>query len=213
MFLVVLGVLRIAHVAVPLLFADTRPGPFVLRSLDEAQPRVGFAPLVPGYRPATLGEAPLFDGQGYVASAVAVAPTPGADAAARCAGALRVARAIGPARIPGFVPYAYPVTPYHGDYLEHFDLAQSARQAYAAAPSGSEFADLGGRARMRRMHDQVHELQRRRHLALLLGEVAWQDREPLDLLDSTEKAEGIRVFIGAETAIVWDAASGKLMPW
>ena len=25
-------------------------------------------------------------------------------------------------------------------------------------PSGSEFADLGGRARMRRMHDQVDEL-------------------------------------------------------
>jgi hypothetical protein len=55
---VVLGVLRIAHVAIPLIFADTRPGPFVLKSLDEAQPRVGFAPLVPGYRPATLGEAP-----------------------------------------------------------------------------------------------------------------------------------------------------------
>src|SRR2546425_4731979 len=26
------------------------------------------------------------------------------------------------------------------DYLEHFDLAQSARQAYAAAPSGSSVA-------------------------------------------------------------------------
>jgi hypothetical protein len=55
---VVLGLLRVAHVAIPLIFADTRPGPFVLRSLDDVQPRLGFAPLVPGYRPAALGEAP-----------------------------------------------------------------------------------------------------------------------------------------------------------
>jgi hypothetical protein len=55
---VVLGLLRVAHIAIPLIFADTRPGPFVLRSLDDVQPRLGFAPLVPGYRPATLGQEP-----------------------------------------------------------------------------------------------------------------------------------------------------------
>ena len=55
---VVLGALRLVHVVAPLLFADTRPGPFELGSLDEVQRRVGFAPLVPGYRPAALGEQP-----------------------------------------------------------------------------------------------------------------------------------------------------------
>jgi hypothetical protein len=55
---VVLGALRLVHVAVPLIFADTRPGPFELSSLDEVQPRVGFAPLVPAYRPAALGKGP-----------------------------------------------------------------------------------------------------------------------------------------------------------
>ena len=54
----------------------------------------------------------------------------------RCEAARRIARSLGAA--PGlYVPHPYPVTPYHMDYLEHFDLAQSARQAYAAAPSGS----------------------------------------------------------------------------
>ena len=55
---VVLGLLRLVHVAAPLVVADTRPGPFPLGSLDEVQRRVGFAPLVPAYRPATLGERP-----------------------------------------------------------------------------------------------------------------------------------------------------------
>src|SRR3972149_8703081 len=48
-------VLRVLHVGVPLLFPGTRPGPFAVASLDEAQQRLGFAPLVPAYRPATLG--------------------------------------------------------------------------------------------------------------------------------------------------------------
>ena len=55
---VVFGALRLVHVAVPLMLADTRPGPFDLESLDEVQSRVGFSPLVPAYRPAVLGERP-----------------------------------------------------------------------------------------------------------------------------------------------------------
>ncbi|OGK84713.1 MAG: hypothetical protein A2050_16720 [Candidatus Rokubacteria bacterium GWA2_73_35] len=58
-FLLVAGgllvALRVLHVGVPLLFPGTRPGPFAVASLDEAQRRLGFAPLVPAYRPATLG--------------------------------------------------------------------------------------------------------------------------------------------------------------
>lgn len=51
-------VLRTLHLGVPLFFPDTRPGPFTLASLDEVRRRAGFAPLVPGYRPATLGDRP-----------------------------------------------------------------------------------------------------------------------------------------------------------
>ena len=54
----VLLVLRLLHAGIPLLFPDTRPGPFTLTSLDEVRRRVGFAPLVPAYRPAALGERP-----------------------------------------------------------------------------------------------------------------------------------------------------------
>lgn len=59
--LITLGVLlglRALHVGVPLFFPETRPGPFTLASLDEVQRRVGFAPLVPAYRPAALGDRP-----------------------------------------------------------------------------------------------------------------------------------------------------------
>ncbi len=54
----VLLALRLLHVGVPLFFPDTRPGPFALTSLDEVRRRVGFAPLVPAYRPAALGDRP-----------------------------------------------------------------------------------------------------------------------------------------------------------
>jgi len=54
----VLLVLRLVHVGVPVFFPDTRPGPFTLTSLDDVRGRVGFAPLVPAYRPAALGDRP-----------------------------------------------------------------------------------------------------------------------------------------------------------
>jgi hypothetical protein len=49
-----------------------------------------------------------------------------ADAEARCAAGAAVARALG--ERAGFVPHGYPVTPYHEDYLLHYDLAQKARE-------------------------------------------------------------------------------------
>jgi hypothetical protein len=95
---------------------------------------VGADPFAGGRLPANVSAVESL--AGYVV-ATAGAPTPGADAAARCAGALRAARAIGAARVAGFVPYAYPVTPYHGDYLEHFDLAEAARRAVESASPGA----------------------------------------------------------------------------
>lgn len=61
-FLLIVGgvllVLRVVHLAVPAFFPAARPGPVVVATLDEAQRRLGFPPLVPAYRPATLGERP-----------------------------------------------------------------------------------------------------------------------------------------------------------
>ena len=50
--------LRLVHVSVPLVFPQTRLGPIPIASLDEVRPRVGFAPLIPAYRPSALGDRP-----------------------------------------------------------------------------------------------------------------------------------------------------------
>lgn len=61
-FLLIVGVmllaLRLVHVATPLLFPGARPGPFVLTRLEEVRARAGFAPMVPAYHPAALGDRP-----------------------------------------------------------------------------------------------------------------------------------------------------------
>ena len=54
---VLLG-LRLLHSSLPLVFPETRQGPLAIASLDEVRARVGFAPLMPAYRPATLGDRP-----------------------------------------------------------------------------------------------------------------------------------------------------------
>ncbi|MGH8635461.1 MAG: hypothetical protein ACRET7_15185 [Burkholderiales bacterium] len=52
----------------------------------------------------------------------------------RCAVARRIVGALAPGNTD-FVLHPYPVTPYHADYLQHFDLAQQARARYAAGGS------------------------------------------------------------------------------
>jgi len=53
------------------------------------------------------------------------------DVQTRCAAAGRALRALAPDSA-GYVFHPYPVTPYHADYLEHFDLARRARAQYLA---------------------------------------------------------------------------------
>lgn len=57
---------------------------------------------------------------------------------ARCAAAVGFGRRVA-ARQGRFVFHPYPVTPYHADYLQHFDLAEASRQRYLSAA-----ADPGG---------------------------------------------------------------------
>lgn len=54
----VMAGLRVVHLAVPVVFPETRQGPVAVSSLDEVRRRIGFAPILPAYRPAILGEHP-----------------------------------------------------------------------------------------------------------------------------------------------------------
>jgi hypothetical protein len=55
---VVLMGLRLLHLAVPIAFPGTQPGPIAVANLDEAGQRAGYSPIVPGYHPAALGADP-----------------------------------------------------------------------------------------------------------------------------------------------------------
>jgi hypothetical protein len=55
---VVLLMLRGVHVIVPAIFPTTRQAPVDVATLDDARRLTGFAPLLPAYRPASLGAGP-----------------------------------------------------------------------------------------------------------------------------------------------------------
>jgi len=58
-----------------------------------------------------------------------------ADAGARCAAAARALKTLSTAK-GAFTFHPYPVTPYHDDYLQHFDLVESARKKVAGQSEG-----------------------------------------------------------------------------
>ena len=98
---------------------------------------VGADPFAGGRAPGDVK--PVESLGGYLVMTFNPASPVAASRESRCEAARRTAKSLGAA--PGlYVPHPYPVTPYDMDYLEHFDLAQSARQAYAAAPGGSGVA-------------------------------------------------------------------------
>ena len=98
----VLAVLRLLHAGVPLFVSDARPGPFTFASLADVERQMGFAPLVPAYRPATLGEAPV-EIRGWFA------PSPTVRIAWRGARALRITQQRGGAE-PDHPPIAQPLS-------------------------------------------------------------------------------------------------------
>jgi len=97
---------------------------------------VGADPFAGGRLPANVSAVESL--AGFVVVSPGASGAPGADGAGgRCAVARSAARAVGGARVAGFVPYPYAVTPYHGDYLEHFDLVEAARRAVEGAAAGA----------------------------------------------------------------------------
>jgi hypothetical protein len=91
---------------------------------------VGSDPFAGGRLPAHVASVDSLGG--YLVARFNPA-VPGAEA--RCAAAARAGKTLGGPRA-GAVSHPYAVTPYHADYLQHWDLAQSARKAVEAAPAG-----------------------------------------------------------------------------
>lgn len=50
--------LRGVHLVVPAVFPETRQGPVAVARLEDVRRQVGFAPIVPAYRPEILGDHP-----------------------------------------------------------------------------------------------------------------------------------------------------------
>jgi hypothetical protein len=83
---------------------------------------------------------------GYVALTFNQASPIAATRESRCEAARQVGRSL--AAVPGaFVFHPYPVTPYHGDYLAQFDLAQAQKKAYEARGAAAKAPVLKLRAR------------------------------------------------------------------
>ncbi|HKW96025.1 MAG TPA: hypothetical protein VJX92_29315, partial [Methylomirabilota bacterium] len=88
---------------------------------------VGADPFAGGRLPANVTAVESLSGY------LVATPRAGAAPEARCALGRGIARAVGASRA-GFVAHPYPITPYHADYLQHYDLAEAARKAVEAAP-------------------------------------------------------------------------------
>ncbi|HEV8641892.1 MAG TPA: hypothetical protein VGV13_12395 [Methylomirabilota bacterium] len=80
-----------------------------------APPHVAYAESLKSYVVLTLGRS-------------SGAP---ADAGVRCAAAARALKTLSTTK-GAFIFHPYPVTPYHDDYLQHFDLVESVRKKLAA---------------------------------------------------------------------------------
>ncbi len=91
---------------------------------------VGADPFAGGRLPAHVSSVDSLGG--YLVARFNPAPP---DAAARCAAAARAGKSPGGWRA-GHVAHPYAVTPYHADYLQHWDLAQVARRVVEAARPG-----------------------------------------------------------------------------
>lgn len=153
--------------------------------LETMEPSAAAAPLRSGALHAYVGGDPFAGGRlpanvsavESLGAFVVVSVNPAAPAArsreGRCELAARATRALSAA--PGFVVHPYPVTPFHPDYLEHFDLAQ-ARRSETTAPVAA-----GPAARVRAKGATARRL---------LGGRAVADGQPWDaLLEEVEPAD------------------------
>ncbi|HET7341107.1 MAG TPA: hypothetical protein VFL90_06565 [Methylomirabilota bacterium] len=99
-------------------------------------------------KPAPKGVVPVESFGGWVVVTFNPASRAVADRRLRCTLGLTITASL-PGEAPGFRRFPYPVTPLHGDYLHHADLADGARAAAQAATPATIPATLRLRARGR----------------------------------------------------------------
>ncbi|HEU5393436.1 MAG TPA: hypothetical protein VFV36_01410, partial [Candidatus Methylomirabilis sp.] len=96
---------------------------------------IGDDPFARGGMPANVTHAESFGSFLVLTSNPASEATrPGAN---RCAASRKILQELGGAHGP-FVLHPYPVTPYHPDYLQHFDLAEAAKRESRSTPPPSQ---------------------------------------------------------------------------
>ncbi|HYB73946.1 MAG TPA: hypothetical protein VED18_11265 [Candidatus Sulfotelmatobacter sp.] len=105
---------------------------------------VGENPFPSGSLPAPLKSVESLGS--YVVATFNPASPSFREAGRRCAVAREVQGSV--TGVPGtFVVHPYPVTPYHADYLDHYDLAQGRRRAADQPPKGRPTGEVGARVR------------------------------------------------------------------
>ncbi len=119
-------------------------------------------------------------------------PAPG-DGQNRCDDARRIVAGLAPG-VPDFTLHPYPVTPWHADYLQHFDLAQQARARFAAG--GKEAA--AGAFKIRAMGDFAQSLVPARWRAEKNG---WD--ATLEEIDLDRLANQYRMAFGGGSGAPW----------
>ena len=93
---------------------------------------IGGDPFAGGATPQHLGYVESLDS--YLVATFNIASKPWKERDARCAAAGALVSAM-PANNENYIFHPYPVTPYHEDYLQHFDLAESVKNKYRTDPS------------------------------------------------------------------------------
>src|SRR5262249_30696547 len=88
---------------------------------------IGGNPFAGGKTPPNLDYVESFDS--YLVATFNLMSKPWKEREARCAAAGSFVSAMA-ANKGDYIFHPYPVTPYHEDYLQHFDLAESAKNRY-----------------------------------------------------------------------------------
>ncbi len=95
---------------------------------------IGRDPFTGGPVPAQLGQADSLSS--YLVLTFDTASRTTGDRQGRCDTGANLLATF-PREHRGYIFHPYPVTPYHMDYLQHFDLAESAKKKYAPPPDPS----------------------------------------------------------------------------
>src|SRR5215470_6514720 len=118
---------------------------------------IGGNPFAGGETPQNLGYVESFDS--YLVASFNLASQPWKEREARCAAAGPLVSAMA-ANKGDYIFHPYPVTPYHEDYLQHFDLAESAKNRHRTESNQVSAVSLKIRAKGSVAEKIVHSMSR-----------------------------------------------------